>query len=120
MFEPTKLMTLLVNKMAWQNAKTEKSSHNIANAETPGYKRREIKKFSEVLKTNLGKMKNDPSMVSPYMEIKGNHEIRTGEEVTRDMEVMLLAENSMHYNANLQLFKKYLGLMKTVIGRAQV
>lgn len=117
MLEPTKLLTLLVNKMAWQNSKTHLHSHNIANAETPGFKRVELKKFREVLKSNISQLKKNESLLSPIMSIENGQQIHTNDEAKRDMESMEMAENSINYQANTHLYKKYLSLMKAVIGK---
>ena len=117
MFEATKLLTLMTNKMAWQNAKTHVHSHNIANSETPGFKKQQLKKFNEVLKTNISQLKKNDSLLAPVMTINDHNQIQTDEEVKRDVESMELAENTLNHQANIQLLKKYHGLMKTVIGK---
>lgn len=117
MLEPTKLLTLIVNKMAWQNAKTHLHSHNIAHSETPGFKRIALKNFHDVLKSNVSKMKKNESLLSPIMSIEDTQHVQTHEEAKRDIESMELAENSVNYQANAQLYRKYLGLMKAVIGK---
>lgn len=118
MLEPTKLLTLLVNKMAWQNTKTHLHSHNIAHSETPGFKRIDLKKFREVLKSNVSQLKKSDSLLSPMMQIENGQQIQTHEEAKRDIESMEMAENSVNYQANAHLYKKYLGLMKAVIGKS--
>lgn len=117
MLEPTKLLTLLVNKMAWQNAKTHLHSHNIANSETPGFRRVELKKFQEVLKSNVSQMQKSDSLLSPIISINDSQRIQTHDEAKRDIESMEMAENSVNYQANAQLYRKYIGLMKAVIGK---
>lgn len=117
MLEATKLLTLLVNKMAWQNALTHTHSHNIAHSETPGFKKHQLKKFNEVLKSNISQLKKSESFLTPIMTINDTHQIQTNEEVKRDVESMELAENTLNHQANVQLYKKYLGLMKAVIGK---
>lgn len=118
MLEPTKLMTLIANKMVWQNGQNQVHSHNIAQAETPGFKRVALKSFNEVLKSNTSTLRNNNSLLTPFMPLNENHQIQTSSEVKRDIESVEMAENSLNYQANTQLFKKYLGLMKTVIGKS--
>ncbi|WP_032112470.1 flagellar basal body rod protein FlgB [Candidatus Paracaedibacter symbiosus] len=117
MLAPTKLLTLIANKMVWQNAKTHLHSHNIAHSETPGFKRVDLKKFDAVLKTNISTMKKRESLLSPTMTIDSSHQVQTGDEVKRDVESMELAENAVNHQANAQLYKKYLGINKLLIGK---
>lgn len=98
-----KVMNLLVHKMNWHVAKTQRINQNIANHDTPGYKRQDIKSF-EVSYKNI----NADRRIYPT--------IQDSEEVNREHEMLLLTETAADYQTNMQLFKKYLSLMKTVIG----
>jgi flagellar basal body rod protein FlgB len=103
----TKTTALLVNKMGWQIAKAQRLNQNIANVETPGYKRVDIAPFEKVL--------NDQKLHKAHsLSIQ---DVQSSEEVTREGEVMKLVENVSDYQSNLQLFKKYLNLLKTVVGK---
>jgi flagellar basal body rod protein FlgB len=48
MFEPTKLLTLMANKLEWHKEMTHRIGHNIANSETPGFKRVDLKSFNDI------------------------------------------------------------------------
>jgi flagellar basal-body rod protein FlgB len=117
MFEPTKLLTLMANKLEWHKEMTHRIGHNIANSETPGFKRVDLKSFNDILKSNASLFKKNQSSLTPIMPINNRHQIQTRDEVKRDVESMIMAENSVNHQANLQLYKKYLGLMKTVVAK---
>lgn len=105
MINSTKTMNSLVDKMAWQVARGERLSQNISNMETPGYKRIDIKPFEIANRHH-----DNPHRTLAFQNIESS------EPITREGEMMQMAENVAGYQTNLQLFKKYLGLLKTVIG----
>ncbi len=107
MIGPTKSMDLLINKMGWQVARTERFGQNVANVDTPGYKRVDIAAFDKVAKEMQGNKK----------PITSFQDITSSEVITRESEIMKLTENVSDYQSNLLIFKKYLGLLKTVIGK---
>lgn len=103
-------MNLLLQKMNWQIAKGERLNQNIAHIDMPGYRRVDIAPFEKVLRRDhetgysLNKLQN----------------IETSEEITRENEVMRLTEVVSDYQANMQIYKKYLGLLKTIIGKTSM
>lgn len=107
MIGSTKSMDLLTNKMGWQVARSERFSQNIANVDNPGYKRVDIAPFETIVKNMQGQM----NVLSSIRDVKSS------EEITREGEIMNLTETVSDYQSNLQIFKKYLGLLKTVIGK---
>ena len=107
MIGSTKSINLLTNKMGWQVARSERFNQNIANVDNPGYKRVDIAPFEKVVKDMQGKNNISSSI----------RDIKSSEEITREGEIMSLTETVSDYQSNLQIFKKYLGLLKTVIGK---
>jgi flagellar basal-body rod protein FlgB len=107
MIGSTKSMNLLINKMGWQVARSERFSQNIANVDTPGYKRVDIAPFDQIVKEMNGQNNITSSI----------RDIQSDAEITREGEIMNLTETVSNYQSNLHIFKKYLGLLKTVIGK---
>lgn len=107
MIGSTKAINLLINKMGWQVARSERFNQNIANIDNPGYKRVDIAPFESVLKDMQTKNSGSSSI----------RDISSSQEITREGEIMNLTETVSDYQSNLQIFKKYLGLLKTVIGK---
>ncbi|WP_010299290.1 flagellar basal body rod protein FlgB [Candidatus Odyssella thessalonicensis] len=103
------VLNQLVNKMSWNIARNQRLNSNIANFDVPDYKRVDIQPFTKSLRHNNAGSPNS-------VHIK---EIATPAfEMSRETEMLQLTENVANYQTNLNLFKKYLGLMKTVLGRA--
>lgn len=80
---------------------------NIANADTPGYKTRDIDFQSE-----FHSALNGPA--NP-MEVSGLKINNDGNNVNLDREAQLLAENAMRFNIATQLMKGQFNQMKMAI-----
>lgn len=106
-------------------------SNNIANVNTPGFKKSEVA-FESLLRQALGdngsslplvktNEKHLPLTVSrqdvePVVSLIGNTSMRTdGNNVDVDMEMAELAKNTLYYNAVAQQIGKYYSGIKSVI-----
>ncbi|WP_129409808.1 flagellar basal body rod protein FlgB [Marinitoga lauensis] len=106
-------------------------SHNIANYNTPGYKRKDVSFEEELrkamgdsneikLKTNNSKhLKNIPSINEVNYKIieddsRSNRE--DGNNVDIDVEMVKMMENTLQYNALTRLINYRFSDYKTVIG----
>jgi len=103
-------------------------SNNIANVNTPGYKKSEVL-FEDMLQNvmNSDKMPmlqtNDrhlplqqATIPTPEVNVIGNTSIRTdGNNVDIDVEMANLAKNSIYYNAVVQQLSSYFSGIKSAI-----
>ncbi|AIK96814.1 flagellar basal body rod protein FlgB [Candidatus Odyssella acanthamoebae] len=101
------VLTNLVNKMSWNIARSQRLNANIANFDIPGYERREVESYEKSVRYSA-------ATYQPILHIK---EVTQGVEMSRENEMLQLTENATNYQANLNIYKKYLGLLKTVIGK---
>jgi flagellar basal-body rod protein FlgB len=106
-------------------------SHNIANYNTPGYKRKDVV-FEDVLRKALGDsdeiklktdnekhLKNIPSINEiNYQVVEDNSRSarEDGNNVDIDIEMVKMMENTLQYNALTRLINYRLSDYKTVIG----
>jgi flagellar basal-body rod protein FlgB len=106
-------------------------SHNIANYNTPGYKRKDVS-FEEELRKALGDsdeiklkssnekhIKNIPSINEVnYNIVEDNSRSarEDGNNVDIDIEMVKMMENTLQYNALTRLINYRLSDYKTVIG----
>ena len=81
---------------------------NIANADTPGYKTRDVDFQSEFQSMLQGGQPH----VTEVTGLKTNND---GNNVSLDREARLLSENSMRFSAITQLLRGQLRTMKTAI-----
>jgi flagellar basal-body rod protein FlgB len=80
---------------------------NIANADTPGYKTRDIDFQSE--------FQSAINSTGSAMEVPGLKTNNDGNNVSLDREARLLSENAMRFNIASQLMKGQLSQMKMAI-----
>jgi len=80
---------------------------NIANADTPGYKTRDID-FQSEFQSAL----NGPANAVEVSGLKTNND---GNNVSLDREAQLLSENAMRFNIATQLMKGQISQMKMAI-----
>lgn len=90
------------------SARQKLVSSNIANADTPGYKTKDLDFQSEFRAAMRG--------LSPQpMEIGGLPVRNDGNNVSMDREARLLAENAMHFNIASNLLRSQLQAVRAAI-----
>lgn len=131
------LVSALKTKMFWHESRQRILAENVANADTPGYRVRDLKKpaFSEtswqsaqrVAEQGPAAAKTHPAhfataMVpmadnmdmgrAPHFEVTPE-----GNEVVLEEEMMKVTANQMDYQAATSLYSKTMGLFRIAIGR---
>jgi flagellar basal-body rod protein FlgB len=111
-----KNFTLLGKMLDLHSAKHKVSAQNIANVNTPNYRRREFK-FSKALREAMAK-----GQASDYRNIRGfvdrptNTAVRNnGNNVDIDMEMASMQENAMFYQIYTDLYTKKVKMLNTAI-----
>lgn len=99
-------------------------SNNLANVNTPGFKRSDVVGFDEQLREALSaQQEGDQNAVRnlvPELQTDNASTMRSdGNNVDIDMEMANLAENNVRYNALVQLAGKQMDMIKSVIGTAR-
>lgn len=107
-------------------------AQNVANADTPGYQPRDLKKvdFSEVMQ-NIEKSNNvlmdrtEPGHMSPYGNVddpkKGKQKqvfevAPDGNAVVMEEQMLKSSKNNMDYNLMTTLYQKNASMIRTAIG----
>lgn len=139
-FTDMPLLSALKNKMKWLNANQSVLSENIAHANTPGYRAKELQEvdFSNLVEKLSGEVDGSLASVeaelnkavqmnggqssmgaSSYVvnEIKGNEESPNGNSVVLEEEMIKLADNQMQYDLASKLYKKNINLIKAALGK---
>ncbi len=131
--------TLLKDALNYRSMRQDMIASNIANADTPGYKPRDISfeqalvaKKAELLKspkdqlqmavTNAHHMKPKSEMSSykPTLFFRDGHMARNdGNSVDIDVETTEMSKNSIMYNAVIRAMKKDGMIFKSVIDASQ-
>ncbi|RYE88432.1 MAG: flagellar basal-body rod protein FlgB [Hyphomicrobiales bacterium] len=121
------LFSALTEKMKWHQ------TQNVANAETPGYRGRDLKSYGfEEHMRNLSVASISTQATSPMHIVKGgsgadgfgsrqlnNFEITPeGNGVTLEDEMMKVTTNQMDYQAVTALYSRSIRMIKTALGRS--
>ncbi len=95
-------------------------ANNIANVNTPGYKRLDISFENELKAALKGNGNTDITAVKPKVVVAKNTEKTSlrndGNNVNAEEEVSELVKNALSYNVFVQLMSKKFAMLKTAIG----
>ena len=127
------LLQALTAKMQWHQARQSILAENVANAETPGYKARDLKAYSfadhlqdassaelTASVTNAGHLSISGGSGDGFQPVQaGDFEVTPeGNAVTLEDEMMKIAANQMDYQAITTLYTRSLRMIRTALGRA--
>jgi flagellar basal-body rod protein FlgB len=124
------VMNLLTEKMSYLGQKLSVHAQNVANANTPQYKAKELKAFvpfSQALKdASTGMKVSDAqhivpaSMAGVNAATKKAHSFETvpsGNSVDIEQQMMQVSATTVDYQATVSIYQKFMGLMKSAIGK---
>ncbi len=124
------LFQALQKRMEWLNQRQKVLAENIANADTPGYRPRDLKQpsFRELLNAQKPKFAAKTTQANhiatgterpEYKAPKQRHtyeEAPDGNAVSLEEQMLKVAENRIDYELTVNLYRKQVGLIKTAIG----
>jgi flagellar basal-body rod protein FlgB len=124
------LFSMLKTRMRWLETRQRLLAENVANAETPGYRGRDLKpqEFSrqlqaatsvQMVSTNTGHLagvtQSDPNFATDRAQA---FEVTPrGNSVSLEEEMMRIAQNQIDHQTAATLYSRSLGLLKTAIGK---
>lgn len=135
-FEISKSFSILEKSLYYRRIRQDMIASNIANADTPFYRPKDIrfeealqaeidKKFNniktpklELAKTNEKHLKgfDEDSNLKPIVFYRDGHLARNdGNSVDIDVETTEMAKNNIAYNAAIQALRKDIAIFKAVI-----
>jgi flagellar basal-body rod protein FlgB len=124
--DPTRiaLFNLADERLAWAVNRESVLAQNIANADTPGWRARDVQPFDATLST----FTITPTTTSP-MHLSGTvlpsagsagasgERAPDGNAVSVDRELVKIANTDTAHAMTTDLYKAYLGMFRTAIGR---
>lgn len=124
------LINLLEKAMNGSTLRHSVLANNIANVNTPGYKRADVNFrscFDEVLDNQLGLETTSPLHLnglnqksSPKIVIDTQTTLRNdGNNVDIDIELATMAENNLYFNSLAQLLSSQLSMLKQAIAEGR-
>ena len=127
------LLNALTEKMKWHQARQGLLAENIANAETPGYRGRDLKAYgleqhiSSLSTAKIATVATQPGHISvqgtgadgfgPRPE-NGFEVTPEGNAVSLEDEMMKVTGNQMDYQAVTTIYQRSVKLLKTALGKA--
>jgi flagellar basal-body rod protein FlgB len=123
------ILSMLRERMEWHQERQQVLAENVANADTPGYRARDLAPpdFAHQLRaaslslerTNTAHIEGEGGGGSTFATDNGGRfEVRPrGNTVTHEDEMMKAASNQMDYEAVTSLYTHSLALIKLAIGR---
>lgn len=126
------ILSALKARMHWHQTRQKLLSENVANADSVGYKPRDLKSFgASYAAANLGVASVQPRVTAanhigaadPYEATfspdkgKGAETVPSGNSVSLEEEMTKLAENQMDYAAAISLYTKSMNYLKIALGK---
>lgn len=124
------LLTALTEKMRWHQTRQTLLAENVANAETPGYRGRDLKAFSVEDRMQspsaVATVATQPNHFSVASSDTGGFAARElnsfeltpeGNGITLEDEMMKVAGNQVDYQTITALYTRSLKLIRTALGK---
>lgn len=129
------LLGMLKNKMQWHQARQGVLAHNVANADTPGFRPSDLKPMNtnrsvriaglapvSTARTNAAHIQGSPmggrNTAFATMTTKGWETTPGGNAVVLEEQMIKVSANQFDFQMASTLYSKSLGLLKTAIGRS--
>jgi flagellar basal-body rod protein FlgB len=122
---------MLRTRMQWQQERQRVLSDNVANADTPNYRPRDLAPLDftkprpategsvPLVRTNPLHLAGPAPASSFAADRKPAYEVRpAGNAVNLEDQMLKVAANQMDYQAVTTLYSRSLGLIKTALGRS--
>jgi flagellar basal-body rod protein FlgB len=120
------ILSMLRERMQWQQARQQVLAENVANADTPDYEAKDLAPldFSHALAAALPLERTSPEHIAATSDNGsqfasgggGPYEVRPrGNAVTHEEEMMKVAGNQMDYEAASELYAHSLSLIKLAV-----
>ena len=127
------LFRIISRNLDWTAERQGLLAQNIANADTPGYRPRDIEPFAEHLRN--AERASVPLQRHHELHLAGNggagatapgssavadtYEVSpTGNEVILEQQMISMAETAMQHQLATSLFRKHIGMFQTALGRS--
>ncbi len=120
------ILSMLRERMQWQQARQQVLAENVANADTPDYQAKDLAPldFSRALEASLPLERTSPDHIAAVSDTgsqfasggEGPYDIRPrGNAVSHEEEMMKVAGNQMDYEAAAELYTHSLNLIKLAV-----
>jgi flagellar basal-body rod protein FlgB len=122
-------VSLAERRLAWLDARQRVLAQNIAHADTPGYRPRDLPDFAGLVQRGNGPSVGLARTDQQHLAAAGDPRARVdrravdatpnGNAVSLDREAMKVADTDSAHALAIGLHRRWLGLFRTALGRAQ-
>jgi flagellar basal-body rod protein FlgB len=120
------LFRLAEQRLRWLDQRQQVLAQNIANADSPGYAGRDLRPFAAHLaaapaaqaRTQAGHMQGSIGRDQARRDTKPSETTLSGNRVSLDEQLMKVSDTEIHQGLTSTLYRKYLGLFRTALGRS--
>jgi flagellar basal-body rod protein FlgB len=124
----TGLFELADQRLKWLGARQQALAQNVANADTPGWKARDVAPFSAVLEGQIGLSASAPVRTNAF-HLAGTVSSATGanavagerapdgNQVSLDQQLEKIAQTDTQHETVTAIYQKYIGMFRMVLGR---
>jgi Flagellar basal body protein len=127
------VFSALTDKMRWHQARQGLLAENVANAETPGYRGRDLKQYDFSERTGMASAASVATLATQPMHFSvssgeggafgaqrmASFEITPeGNGVTLEDEMMKVTTNMMDYQAATTLYQKSIRILRVALGKS--
>ena len=122
----TSTVALAERRIAWLEERQRVLAQNIANADTPGFRPRDIGRFQHSLanafamtQTAARHLPGSGSTLRPREDRGATDRAPNGNAVSLDREAMKVADTDTAHALATGLYRRWVGLFRTALGRPQ-
>lgn len=125
MFEKLELTRMAQALAAQSGARMAVIAENVANADTPGYKAKDLPAFAEVYEeaglemraTRPGHLSAPPEAATPVPDITRGHESPNGNSVSLEAEMVKSVEARQNHEMALAIYRVTSDVIRASLGR---
>ncbi len=124
------LFRAMSERMAWLTERQHVLAHNVANANTPGFRPSELKKLDfgrmvaeeargvQLAATNVKHIAppRPPTRFEAFEEPDSGDALPGGNAVVLEEQLMKVTDNAMQYQLTTSLYRKHLAMIRAALG----
>ncbi|MCZ6839752.1 MAG: flagellar basal body rod protein FlgB [Alphaproteobacteria bacterium] len=134
-FNNVPIMQMMTKRMSWLSRRTEIIAQNVANADTPGFKARDLKpvNFREMVDREAGSRNAGPRLTNArhltgtratlsFDTERAPDRFETsinGNDVSLEQQLTRLGQTQLSYQATTNLYRKHLDMFRIALGRGR-
>lgn len=120
------LINMLKTRMHWHHERQNVLAENVANADTPGFRARDLRALTFPPNDRVDAARTDPAHLASFeaSSVAGNparagsfETVPSGNSVVLEDEMIKIGQNQSDYQAVASLYQQSLALIRSAIGK---